>query len=282
MNDCIHTTQNPKTTSLNKGYFISLRGRSPKDTIVALSDNIGYQYNMLQEHSQALEQSKHLKNSSYSVGKKKYSEIEKKYKKQKNRIENLQNKLISSGELISIQKYFGYELIYIPWYIARLDKPNSHRYIVIDHLGRVDDYFSNLITHDDHIYDSLLENTKQDSAEDFQGSYQDEDRQDYNQGKQHNYQSNEDRQDYNQGKQHNYQSNEDARKESTQNHYQILGVDRNVSKDKIKSRYRELVIKFHPDKESSSLAEEIFKKIQDAYETLYDEERRKRYDETLS
>ena len=254
--------------SLNEGFFISLRGKSPKDTIKEIAHSIGYQTNMLQEHSEALEKSKHLKSSSYSVGKKKYSEIEKKYKEQKNKIDSLQKKLISSGELMSIQKYFGFELIYIPWYVARLDKPNSHRYIVIDHLGKIDDYFSNLITHDDHIYDSLLENTEQNSAEDFQGSSQDEYRQDYNQNNNHDYNQNNKSDD----EQKNHRTVLDESELTESKCYEILNVNQNASAQQIEDSYAVLQKQYHPDKhlgeKRKDFAEAEMEEIHMAYNKL--------------
>ena len=61
---------------------------------------------------------------------------------------------------------------------------------------------------------------------------------------------------------------------SHQDSYQILGVSRNASLDEIKSAYRRLALKYHPDKvnhlgdEFKVLAEKRFKEIQEAYNHL--------------
>jgi molecular chaperone DnaJ len=60
-------------------------------------------------------------------------------------------------------------------------------------------------------------------------------------------------------------------------YYEILGVDRNASKDDIKKAYRRLALKFHPDKNPSKDAEEKFKEISEAYAVLYDDEKRAMY-----
>ena len=62
------------------------------------------------------------------------------------------------------------------------------------------------------------------------------------------------------------------------NYYEILGVPHNASIEEIKKKYRELSLKFHPDNTNSSLAAEMMKKINEAYETLSDEQKRKNYD----
>jgi molecular chaperone DnaJ len=63
------------------------------------------------------------------------------------------------------------------------------------------------------------------------------------------------------------------------NYYEILGVDENATADEIKKSYRKLSIKYHPDRNPDDKeAEEKFKEIAEAYETLSDENKRKQYD----
>jgi len=65
-----------------------------------------------------------------------------------------------------------------------------------------------------------------------------------------------------------------------EDYYKILGVDRNASLEDIKKAYRKLAFKWHPDRNpnNKAQAEEMFKKISEAYAVLSDEEKRKRYD----
>jgi molecular chaperone DnaJ len=61
--------------------------------------------------------------------------------------------------------------------------------------------------------------------------------------------------------------------------YQVLGVARNATDEEIKRAYRDLARRYHPDSNSGDPeAEERFKEITLAYETLRDPERRRRYD----
>src|SRR5262249_54672886 len=61
--------------------------------------------------------------------------------------------------------------------------------------------------------------------------------------------------------------------------YEVLGVKKSTSQDEIKKAYRELARKWHPDRNpDDKQAEERFKEIQQAYDTLSDAEKRKEYD----
>ncbi len=59
-------------------------------------------------------------------------------------------------------------------------------------------------------------------------------------------------------------------------YYKILGVPENASQEEIKKAYRKLAHQYHPDRKGGS--EEKFKKINEAYQTLSDPEKRARYD----
>lgn len=64
-------------------------------------------------------------------------------------------------------------------------------------------------------------------------------------------------------------------------YYQVLGLERTASEQEIKSAYRKLARKYHPDLHSGSEksgAEEKFKEINEAYEVLGDQEKRSKYD----
>jgi curved DNA-binding protein len=63
-------------------------------------------------------------------------------------------------------------------------------------------------------------------------------------------------------------------------YYKTLGVDRNASEKEIKSAYRKLARKHHPDvNPNDKAAEERFKEISEAYEVLSDSGKRARYDQ---
>jgi curved DNA-binding protein len=62
-------------------------------------------------------------------------------------------------------------------------------------------------------------------------------------------------------------------------YYKILGVEKNASADDIKKAYRQLARKYHPDVSKEAGAEERFKDISEAYQTLKDAQKRAAYDQ---
>ncbi len=62
-------------------------------------------------------------------------------------------------------------------------------------------------------------------------------------------------------------------------YYEVLGVDKNASDDEIKSAFRRLAKKYHPDVSKEPDAAEKFKEAQEAYAVLSDPNRRKQYDQ---
>jgi curved DNA-binding protein len=63
------------------------------------------------------------------------------------------------------------------------------------------------------------------------------------------------------------------------NYYEILGVSRDTPSDEIKRVYRQLARRYHPDvNQGNREAENRFKEINEAYEVLFDPERRAQYD----
>ena len=66
-------------------------------------------------------------------------------------------------------------------------------------------------------------------------------------------------------------------------YYKVLGVPKTAANDEIKQSYRKLARKYHPDaNKGDRKAEERFKEISEAYNTLSDEKKRKEYDEARS
>lgn len=66
---------------------------------------------------------------------------------------------------------------------------------------------------------------------------------------------------------------------SKRDYYEVLGVNKTSSEQEIKSAYRRLAVKFHPDKNPNDAeAEDKFKEAAEAYSVLSDQEQRRKYD----
>src|SRR5580765_2082869 len=61
-------------------------------------------------------------------------------------------------------------------------------------------------------------------------------------------------------------------------YYRILGVERSADDKAIKSAYRKLARKYHPDVAKGKDSGERFREITEAYDVLSDPEKRRRYD----
>jgi len=61
-------------------------------------------------------------------------------------------------------------------------------------------------------------------------------------------------------------------------YYEVLGVNKGASADELKSAYKKLAKKYHPDVSKEADAESKFKEVQEAYNTLSDSQKRQNYD----
>jgi len=62
-------------------------------------------------------------------------------------------------------------------------------------------------------------------------------------------------------------------------YYEVLGVNKEATAQEIKSAYRKLALKWHPDRNKSEEASSRFKEINEAFEVLSDTQKRARYDQ---
>lgn len=65
---------------------------------------------------------------------------------------------------------------------------------------------------------------------------------------------------------------------SAKDYYEILGIKRDANDKEIKQRFRQLALKYHPDKNTDPKAEETFRSITEAYDILSDPAKRREYD----
>ncbi len=65
---------------------------------------------------------------------------------------------------------------------------------------------------------------------------------------------------------------------TTRDYYEILGIDRNATKQDVKKAYRKLAMQYHPDRNKEPGAEDKFKEISEAYAVLSDETKKQQYD----
>ena len=70
---------------------------------------------------------------------------------------------------------------------------------------------------------------------------------------------------------------------SKKDYYKILNINKNSKEEDIKKAYRKLAIKYHPDKNKNNKeSENKFKEINEAYEVLSDENKKRNYDSKTS
>ena len=62
------------------------------------------------------------------------------------------------------------------------------------------------------------------------------------------------------------------------NYYEILNINRKSTRDEIRNSFRKLAKKYHPDTNKTPEAESMFKDINEAYDVLTNDEKRRKYD----
>ncbi len=71
---------------------------------------------------------------------------------------------------------------------------------------------------------------------------------------------------------------------SLMDYYRVLGVNKDAGAQDIKKAFRQLALRYHPDRNPGDVkeAEEKFKEINEAYEVLGDEQKKRQYDRSLN
>ena len=73
-----------------------------------------------------------------------------------------------------------------------------------------------------------------------------------------------------------------AKNSTLPDYYKILGISRNATPEEIKTKYRELAKRLHPDRSKDEKTKEKMAEINKAYEVLSDENRKQKYDKYLN